>query len=121
LEAGADVVGGLCPPEGFGFGVVGVDDGPDVLLQLMYGAVDASPEMLFGDEGKEALDLVDLRRAGGGEVDMPSRPLVQPVAERLGLVAGVVVHHQVNVEVAGHAGLDLVEEASELAGAVLSV
>jgi len=54
-------------------------------------------------------------------VDMPARVLGEPIADRFGLVGGVVVHHQVHVEVAGHGCLDLVEELLELAGTVLGV
>jgi len=75
----------------------------------------AAPDLLFGDEREEALHLVDPRRAGWGEVNMPAWPLCQPIPNRLGLVRGVVVHHEMHVEVAGDAGLDLVEELPELA------
>jgi hypothetical protein len=34
-------------------------------------------------------------------------------ADRLGLVGGVVVHQEVNVEIGGHGGLDLVEEPGD--------
>ena len=54
-------------------------------------------------------------------MDVPARALGQPVADRLGLVGGVVVHDQMDIEVGRHAGLDLVEELPELAGAVLRV
>ena len=45
---------------------------------------------------------------------MPTRSTRQPVADQRCLVRGVVVHHQVHVEIAGHGGLDLVEEAAKL-------
>src|SRR3546814_7363970 len=49
---------------------------------------------------------------------MPARPLGEPVADQPGLVGRVVVHHQVDLEVLGHIGLDLVEELAELGGPV---
>jgi hypothetical protein len=64
--------------------------------------VDAAPDLLVGDQGEEALDLIDPGRGGRREVDVPARPLGQPVPDRLGLVGGVSVHHQMHVE--GSAG-----------------
>ena len=83
--------------------------------------MDAASDLLFGHQGEEALDLVTPGCSGGGEVDMPARALGEPIADRFGLVGGVVVHHQMDVEVARHVGLDLVEELPELAGTVLGV
>jgi hypothetical protein len=40
LDGGEDVVGGLGPAERFGIGVVSVDEGADVALQLVGGAVE---------------------------------------------------------------------------------
>jgi hypothetical protein len=121
LDGGEDVVGGLGPAEGPGIGVVGVDESADVVLKLLRGCVDAAPDLLVGDQGEEALDLVDPGRTGRREVDVPARPLGQPVPDRLGLVGGIVVHHQMHVEVGWHAGLDLIQELPELAGAVLRI
>ena len=45
---------------------------------------------------------------------MPARPLGEPVADQLGLVARRVVHDDVDVEVGGHVSLDLIEESAEL-------
>ena len=105
LDGGEDVVGGLGPAEGLGIGVVRIDEGTDIMLELLGGPVDAAPELLFGEQGEEALDLIEpsiaarsIRRhrhaghrpargrAGRGEVDVPTRRLGQPVADRLGLV-----------------------------------
>lgn len=71
LDAGEDVVGGLCPPEGLEIGVVCVDEDSDVLLRLMCRAVDASPDLLVDDEGEDALDLIDPRCAGGEVAPVP--------------------------------------------------
>jgi hypothetical protein len=74
-----------------------------------------APDLLVGDQGKKALDLIDPRRASWCEVYMPAWPLCQPVSDRLGLVRGVIVHHEMHVEIARDAGLYLVEEFPELA------
>src|SRR3546814_6887927 len=71
--------------------------------------------------GEEALDLVD---PGGGcrrQMDMPARALGQPVADGLGLVRGVVVHDEMDVEVFGDRRFDLVQEATELLRAVAAI
>ena len=46
---------------------------------------------------------------------VPARPLGEPVLDQLGLVAGCVVHDDVDVEVGGHGALHLIEEGAELA------
>ena len=66
LDGSEDVVGGLGPAEGLGIGVVRVDEGLDVVLELLGGAVHAAPDLLFGEQGEEALDLIEPGRAGGG-------------------------------------------------------
>jgi hypothetical protein len=58
---------------------VGVDEGADVVLQLLGGPVDAAADLLVGEQGKEALDLIDPGRPGRREVDAPARALGQPV------------------------------------------
>ena len=45
---------------------MGVDEGPDVGLELGGGAVDAAPDLLVGEQGEEALDLVLIQEAPVG-------------------------------------------------------
>lgn len=54
------------------------------------------------------LDLIEPGRTGGREMDMPARPFGEPVADQWGLVRGVVVHDEMDMETAGDGGLDLV-------------
>ena len=49
---------------------------------------------------------------------MPAGSLGEPVADQFGLVAGRVVHDDVNVEFSGHILLDGVEELAKLLRAV---
>ena len=51
-------------------------------------------------------------------MDMPARPFGEPVADQRGLVRGVVVHDEMDIEIARDGGLDLVEELAKLGGAV---
>ena len=52
---------------------------------------------------------------------MPTRAFGQPVADRFGLVRGIVVPHQMNIEVRRYPSLDLVKELTELLGAMTRV
>ena len=78
----------------------------------------AAPQGAFGEECEEALDLIDPRGAGRREVDVPARPLGKPVADQLGFMRAVVIHDNVDIETGGHVALDLVEELTELGGAM---
>ena len=49
---------------------------------------------------------------------MPAGPLGEPIADQLGLVRSVIVHHRMDVEVSGDVALDFVEESAELLGAM---
>jgi len=118
MDSGEDVVSGLCPAEGLGIRVVCVDERSDVAFESVGRAMDTTTDLLVGEHGEEPFDLIDPRGAGWDEVNAPAWTLDQPVADRLGLVSGVVVHDEVNVEFDGHIGLDLIEELGELAASM---
>ena len=79
-----DVVGTLGPSEGLGIGVVGVEVGCDGRLQFRGRLVCAAPDLIVGDQAKEALDLIDPGRRSLRIVHMPEGALGEPVADRLG-------------------------------------
>ena len=108
---GEDIVGGFGPAEGLWVGVDGVEVGSDRGLQFRSRAVDAAADLLFGDVDEEALDLID-PRAVGVKWNMPSRPCAEPLSDRLGLVGGVVVHHEVDVEAARDIAFDLARQCA---------
>jgi hypothetical protein len=54
-------------------------------------------------------------------MDVPARPLWQPVADQRRLVGGVVVHDEMNVQIARNSGFDLIEKLAELLGAMTSI
>jgi hypothetical protein len=56
-----------------------------------------------------------------GEVEMVTRMASQPCLDRRGLVGGVIVEHEVEVEIGGHRLFDRVEELTELDRAVALV
>lgn len=113
-----DGVGGRCPAEGLRVGVVGVEIGADGLVQFDDGAEDAALQPPLGQRGEQALDGVDPGRAGGREMDMEARMAGEPSLHGLGLVGGVVVEDQVQVEFGR--GL-LVDQAEEADGSSCSV
>ena len=91
LGAGQDVVGSFGPAERLRVGVGDVGVNVDRVLELPDAAVHAASELTLGGQRKEALDLVQPRRAGGREVHVPARPLQQPGFHRRRLVGAVVV------------------------------
>ncbi len=59
FDSGEDVVGALGPSEGLGIGAVGVEVGCVGRLQFRGRPVCAAPDLIVGDQAKEALDLID--------------------------------------------------------------
>src|SRR4029077_362900 len=70
-------------------------------------------DLLVGEQGKEALDLVDPRRGCRCEVHLPAGSFGKPVADQFGLMARRAVDDDVDVEIGGYMVLDGVEEAAE--------
>ena len=54
-------------------------------------------------------------------MNMPSGPGTEPFSDRLGLVSGVVVHDQVNVEIGWDVAFDLAQEGEKLAAAMAGI
>src|SRR6185437_2936267 len=121
FDGSEDVVGGLDPFERLGIGVVMTDEVHNVGAQSLDAAIDAAPDLFVGDEREETLDLIEPGRTGRCEMDMPARPLGEPVADQWGLVRSVVVHDEMDVKTAWDGGLNLVEELAELSGAVARI
>ena len=83
FDAGQDLVGGLDPAKRLGLGVGLLDEPADVTFEFGHGLVNATSDLLFGQQGEPPLDLVDPGRRGRGEVDVIPGPLGQPVADEL--------------------------------------
>ncbi len=58
LDACQNVVCRLRPLEGFGIVIDNVDVILDGLFKLLRGVMDTTPKLLFGQQSKQALDLV---------------------------------------------------------------
>ena len=89
---------------------MGVDEGADVALERLGGTMDAAPDLLVGDQGEEAFDLVDPGGRGGGEMNMKSRTSGKPSADRRGLVGAVVVEDEVQVHIRWCSPVDRAQE-----------
>ncbi|MET4312801.1 hypothetical protein ABIC01_005812 [Bradyrhizobium sp. RT4b] len=59
FDGSKDVISELGPSDRFGIGVVSVDERSDVSSEGGDAAIDAAPDLLFGEEREEALDLLE--------------------------------------------------------------
>src|SRR6516225_6346025 len=118
FDGSKDVIGRLGPFEWLGIGVVMTDEVHNIGAQSLDAAIDAAPDLFVGDEREETLNLIEPGRTGRREMDVPARPFGEPVADQRSLVGGVVVHDEMDIEIARDGGLDLVEELAKLGGAV---
>src|SRR6266849_7865529 len=78
-----------------------------------HAAEGSAPDPLARDLGEEALDKVQPRGAGGGEVEVKPRMLGHPRLHGRMLVGTVVVQDQMDVAPAGGLPLDLVQEGEK--------
>jgi hypothetical protein len=78
FDGSQNLVCGLGPFEWLRVFVVQVDEGADVGLELPDGSVNTSLDLLSGEFGKPALNLVDPGRGSRREVDMIVRPASEP-------------------------------------------
>ena len=95
FHGGDDVVWVGGPDEGLGPHVVLVEEAVDGGLEVDEGMEDASLEASCGEPGEEALDGVQPRGGGWGEVEGEARVAIEPGADLGVLVGGVVVEDDV--------------------------
>src|SRR3954469_14682604 len=72
LKLGEDGFSSGGPSKGFAVLVVMSDEMIDALDQLLDRAEGASADGFVGDEGEEALDLIEPGAVGGNEMQMPA-------------------------------------------------
>ena len=65
MDGCEDFVGGFGPSEGFRIGIVGIDEGADICLELLGGSMHTAPDLLVGDQSEKTLDLIDPGRPVG--------------------------------------------------------
>lgn len=97
--------------KGLGLLFVTVDEAVDIGFELGGRSVNTALELLSGQLGEPALDLVDLRRQGRPEVDMIMRAAGKPGSDPGGRV---IVHDDVDIESVGDGAVDLLQKVDEL-------
>ena len=107
FDGSQNLVCGLGPFEGLRVSVVQVDEGTDVGLKLPDGGVDTSLNLLSGEFGKPALDLIDPRRGSRRKMDMIVRPAGEPRFDLGCLVGGIVIHDDMDIEAFRNLSIDL--------------
>ena len=90
-DAAFDLMGGFGPAEGFGIFVPVGQEAGNGLLQARDAVEAAAANGLRGDQAEPALDQVEPRGAGRGEVQMEARVRGQPLFDCGMLVGSVVV------------------------------
>ena len=113
---GEDRLGADGPFEGFRILISVLDPGFDGGLELFDIVEDPSPDALSGDFGEQPLDEVEPGTGGRGEVQREAFVPRQPALHGRGLVGGVVVDDQMQIEIGGSLAVDLFEEVQELLG-----
>jgi len=90
-------------------------------FEIVDAAMDGARDLLVGEQREPALDLVQPGGAGRCEVEVIARVAGEPCLDRRRLVDGVVVEHEMDVEVGRHGLLDLGQELAEFDRAVTLV
>jgi Transposase len=109
-DAAFDLMGGFGPAEGFGIFVPVGQEAGDGLLQARDAVEAAAANGLRGDQAEPALDQVEPRGAGRGEVQMEARVRDQPLFDRGMLVGSVVVADQMQLQLGIALGQRLQED-----------
>ena len=86
---------------------------------LLCGGTGATLRVFAHRFGEPAPDLVDPGGRGRRETDVPMRPPRRPCPDIGGLVGGVVVHNDVDIQTLGDAGVGLLQEIRELLGPIV--
>ena len=116
-----DGISSLRPDEGLWVGIVDLDERGDVGLEIVDAAMDAALDLLVAEESEPAFYLIEPGGAGRGEVEVIARVAGEPRFPGRGLVGGVIVEHEMDVEIGRHGLLDLGQELAEFDRAVTLV
>src|SRR6516225_2262147 len=110
----------LVQTKGFGSSLWAFECG-DGGLQFVHAAMDAALDLLVGEQREPALHLVEPGSAGGREMQVIARVSSEPGSDWWCLVGGVIVEHQVDVEIGWHGLFDRGQEPAEFDCAVALV
>jgi hypothetical protein len=97
FNTGEDLVSGFRPDERFGIQVGLLNVSLDCGLQSVGADKEPVLEAAPGQKKETAFHQIEPRGTGGGKVQMPARPLQQPVMHQACLVAGGIVEHRVHI------------------------
>lgn len=112
--AGEDVLRRFGPDEGLRLLVVKQQVVVDRVLEIVDALVAAPADAPVRDLGEEAFDQVHPRGAGGREVQLEPRMLLQPRLHLGRLVGRMVVQHQMHVARLQDGAVDAAQECQEL-------
>src|SRR5437763_3933940 len=93
--------------------IVVVDKGVDLAFEITDGLEGTAADRLVGNQGEPALDLVEPRTVGWGEVQMETGASRQPRANPWMLMGGVVVADQMHIETGRYVGFNVAQEGQE--------
>ncbi len=86
----------------------------DGILEFRDALECAASDTLSGDLGEEALDHVEPGRRGRCEVQMEARMFLEPTLHGRGLMGGIVIDNQMQIETGRGLLIDHLEKAQEL-------
>ena len=95
-------------------GVIGVGEVSDLVDELADRGERAAPDRFLGNDVEPDLDLIDPGGVGGGEVDVIAGPSSEPALDFDVFMGAVIVDDEVDIEVPGHVGVDVLQEAQKL-------
>jgi hypothetical protein len=81
----------------------------------------SATDLFLRQGGEPAFDLIDPGSGSGREMDLETGMTGKPVFHRRGLVRAVVVHDQMDIEIARHVGIDGAQKLEELGAAMTPV
>src|SRR4029453_1860055 len=117
-HAGQDLVGSLRPHERFGRRIAEGDVGENGRLEGARASMGPPLDLFVGEQGEPAFDEIEPGPTGRGEVEMEARPAGQPAMNHGRFVRAIVVENQVHIQLAGHGGVNSVQEFAELDGSM---
>ena len=97
---------GVFPAEGFGGFLIEPNVAQDLSFQICNRGEDAAIDGIPLELSEPALDLIEPRRVGWGEVECHVGMLLEDMLDQIGLVRGEVIQDNVHVAVGGLVGDD---------------
>ena len=106
----------LGPDERFRRDVVAVQVFDNRIFEIGNAGEDTAPNALAGDFSEEPFDKVEPGGARRREVQLEARMFAEPRLDLSRFVRGIVVEHQMHVEMFLHAAVDPFQEPDKLLG-----